>query len=357
MNRMSTVDDAQSVIAAVGETLGKERFAALPTPVRRHPLAVYGRRFDIFVKHDELTNDAYGGNKLRKLEYLLHRARRRDRRLIGTFGTVASNHALATAICCGRLGLPCACFLSHQRVTEAAARALNMHAKLGTTLVPFGGGHAARVKVLRRHLRGRAAGVIPAGGSSWLGTVGYVEAGVELAGQVAAGVVPRPHRVYVATGTMGTAAGLALGFALSGLPTEIHAIRVSHMWLCNEDALRRLLGKTALMLRRLVPELPADFERGTHIRLRHEFFAGGYAAVDHATGDAMRVAGEQLGLTLEGTYTGKAMAALLADLGAEGGGGCILFWNTCNDRPLPVPSHTPLDRASLPEEFLRYFAE
>lgn len=355
MARMSTPERARAVIAAVRTELGKEKLADLPTPVRRHELTIDSRRHEVFVKRDDLTGDVYGGNKLRKLEYLLRRARRRERRLIGTFGTAASNHALATAICCRRLALPCVCFLSHQRVTPGAGRVLNMHARIGTRIVAFGGDYATRLHVLREHLWGRQADVIPAGGSSWVGSVGYVEAGVELATQVADGALPEPARIYVATGTMGTAAGLALGLALAGLAAEVHAVRVSHTWLCNEDALARLLAKTAGMLHRALPAFPRDLERSVRLRLRHEFFAGGYAAADDATEHAIGIAREQLGLGLEGTYTGKAMAALIADLRGGAASGPILFWNTCNGRALPVPSHAPLADAALPDEFLRYF--
>ncbi|HLT90290.1 MAG TPA: pyridoxal-phosphate dependent enzyme [Woeseiaceae bacterium] len=348
-------ESAVATIAAVRNELGKVKLADLPTPVHRHRIEVDGRRTEIHVKRDDLTGDVYGGNKLRKLEYLLQRVRRRDHRLVGTFGTAASNHALATAICCRRLGLPCICFLSHQRVTPTAGRVLNMHAKLGTQLVPFGGEYAERLRILREHLWNRQAGVIPPGGSSWIGTVGYVEAAVELATQVAEGALPEPHRVYVATGTMGTAAGLALGFTLAGLGTEVHAIRVSHTWLCNEVALARLLGKTAAMLHRAVPAFPENLDDAVRLRLRHEFFAGGYAATDDATEEAIRLARDQLGLALEGTYTGKAMAALVADLRAGEAPAHVLFWNTCNGRVLPVPARAPLPGASFPEAFQRYF--
>ncbi|HZD52856.1 MAG TPA: pyridoxal-phosphate dependent enzyme [Woeseiaceae bacterium] len=348
-------ESARSVIDDIRNTLGKETLADLPTPVRRYPAKLAGRAFEIFVKHDDRTGKTYGGNKLRKLEYLLHRTRVRHRRLIGTFGTVASNHALATAICSERLGVPCVCFLSHQRITPRAGPILNMHARIGTTIVPFSGDYPARLRILRKNLWGREAGVIPAGGSSWLGAVGYVEAGVELAAQVAGGTCPPPDRVYVAAGTMGTAVGLALGFALAGLTSEIHAVRVSHTWLCNETSLRRLTVKTARMLCDRLPRFPDDLWRRVHLHLRHEFFAGGYAATDQATERAVRFADDELGLALEGTYTGKAMAALIADLGGSDGRERILFWNTCNARPLPVPSGAPLDPGRLPAEFLRYF--
>jgi D-cysteine desulfhydrase len=351
---MSNAAGHRSAFDSVVGKLGKETLATLPTPVREYKVSLEGRRATVFVKHDDLSAEVFGGNKVRKLEYLLCRARLRNRRLIATFGTVASNHALATSLYSRKLGLPCACFLSHQRNTPMASRVLNMHTKTGTELVPFGGAYPERLRILRDNLWGRDAGVIPPGGSSWLGAVGLVEAGIELARQIAADELPPPDRVYVATGTLGTAAGLALGFALMDLDAEIHAVRVSHTWVCNEHALRRLIGKTACMLRRLEPSIPADLDRRVNVHLRHEFFAGGYAATNSDVEAALCFAGDQLGLTLEGTYTGKAMAAIMSDLRRESRQR-VLFWNTCNSRNLTVPAAAPLDRDALPGEFLRYF--
>jgi D-cysteine desulfhydrase len=181
-----------------------------------------------------------------------------------------------------------------------------------------------------------------------------VQAGRELAAQVAAGRMPAPARLYVATGTMGSAAGLALGLALSGLPTEVQAVRVSHTWLCNEASLRRTMAKVTAMLRRVAPSIPADLPERANIRLRHGFFAGGYAHTDEATEAAIVFAATQLGLVLESTYTGKAMAALLHDLGASEA--CCLFWNTCNSARLPRDANRVQASTDLPSEFSRYFS-
>ena len=328
--------------------------ARLPTPLRRHEVHIRGRRETIYLKLDNLTSDIYGGNKVRKLEYILPRARNRGRRCIATFGTAGSHHALATAIWSRQLGYPCISFLSHQLKTPEVAEALAAQVALGAEIVRYGGDYAGRIAILREHLWGRDPLVVAPGGSSWLGTFGFVQAGRELAAQIAAGVVPEPDRLYIATGTMGSAAGLALGLALSGLSTEVQAVRVSHTWLCNEDALHQTMRKASAMMRRYDDALPADLADRVNIRLRHGFFAGGYAHSDRATETAIDFAANELGLALEATYTGKAMAALLHDLG--GGSRRCLFWNTYNSTPLPQLPEPGRAAGELPAGFSRYFA-
>lgn len=349
-------DRLAEALPRLAAALPKLTLADLPTPVTTSAVrtAAGTRRF--LVKHDDLTGDLYGGNKVRKLEYLLRRARDRGAVRVATFGTVASNHALATALYARSLGLETTCFLYHQTRTPACARALGVHLCNGTTLVPFGGDRAVRVATLRNHLRGQRCWVIPPGGSSWIGTIGFVEAGLELAGQIAAGIIPVPHSLYVANGTMGTAAGLALGLALAGLATDIQAIRVTEKFVANRIAMNRLVGKTAELMRYYDPNIPADLARRVRYRFRDEFVAGGYARSNDATDRAVARARDELGLELEPTYTGKAMAAMLHDLGRRGLDDRIaLFWNTYNSRPLPGPAGQSADMGDLPPEFRRYF--
>lgn len=336
------------------EITGRMSLAALPTVVREFPFAVTSTPQRGLVKHDELTSDTYGGNKVRKLEYLLPRANERGCDRIATFGTAGSHHALATAVYADRLGFPCTCFLSHQRRTPETADVLASHLAIGTQLVPFGGAYGKRMETLRRHLWRRRSLVIPPGGSSWLGTLGFVNAGLELAAQV--GDAP-PDRVYIAAGTMGSAAGLALGLALAGLASEVHAVRVSHTWLCNEDAMRRSMHKTATMMRRLDSSTPEDLLARSRLRLRHDFFAGGYAHSDDATDSAIAFAADHLGLALEATYTGKAMAAMLSDLRQPAARGRrYLFWNTYDPVRPRLTGEPREHRAALPPEFRRYLS-
>lgn len=339
----------------LGDRLQKRSLANLPTPVSTVHFDSANGACSIFVKHDNISSRPYGGNKIRKLEYIFHRAELHGARRIATFGAVGSNHALATAIFANQCGFECTCFLAHQKRTPDISKTLNMHRYLGTEIVRIGGG-VDRLSTLRRYLQGRRCWVIPLGGSSWLGAVGFVNAGLELADQIAAGDIPAPDRIYIANGTMGSSAGLALGLALAELPTELHAVRVVDETVANRVSFERLLRKTAMMMKRLDPLIPDDLADHARFRWRDEFFAGGYAVSNRTTAAAVARAKNDLGLSLETTYTGKAMAALLHDLESRDYvGENFLFWNTYNSRPLSVTGIKPDSPDNIPHDFMRYF--
>ena len=336
-------------------SLGRLNLADLPTPVSTATLEAPSGRQTIWVKRDDISSREYGGNKVRKLEYIFERARQRGARRVATFGAVGSNHALATAIFARQSGLGCTCFLTRQPPTPSIARTLNMHLQLGTEIVRLSRS-IDRLATLRRYLHGRHSWVVPLGGSSWLGAVGFVNAALEIADQVRSGMLPAPERIYIANGTMGSSAGLALGLALAGLATELHAVRVVDDRFASPGRFLRLMRKTNDMLRRLDPSVPADLADRARLCWRNEFFAGGYAEYDDVTLAAVATAKDELELSLETTYTGKAMAALLHDVSLPHyEGEPYLFWNTYNSRPLPATGARPSAEADIPPEFLRYF--
>ena len=337
----------------IAAKLQKTTIAELPTPVSVHTVTTTSRRRVITIKHDEHTSTVYGGNKVRKLEYIFARALKRGARRVATFGAVGSNHALATAVFAKKFGLQCTCFLAHQRPTPNISRTLDMHLQLGTELVRYGG-RIDHLKLFRRYIQGRGTWVIPLGGTCWLGAVGFVNAGLELAAQIEAGEIPSPDRIYIANGTMGSAAGLALGLALANIPAKLHAVRVADNDLTHEVVLQKLIRKTAAMLRRLDGSIPSEIAAETKIVWRDEFYAGGYAAVNEVTRDAVRRAGALFDLGLETTYTGKAMAALLHD--CERLPGSSLFWNTYGSKASQSGGLKTGNSERLPPEFLRYFA-
>lgn len=353
---MSAPDFLQASFPVLARCLPRMRLTSLPTPVQTHAVDVNSTSRTLTVKYDNLTGSIYGGNKVRKLEYIFPRVAAKHCLNVATFGAVGSNHALATALYAREVGLGCTCFLTHQAKTPLIAATLNMHIRNGTRLVRYGGAYRTRLKTLRENLWGQHTWVIPMGGSSWLGTVGFVAAGLELVAQIETGQIPQPDRIYVGTGTMGTAVGIALGLAAAGMPTEVHAVRVSDVSITNEPALQRLLLKTASMMRRLDAAVPTDLAARARIVLRDEFFGPGYAKGTAATRQAIAFAHDALDLTLESTYTGKAMSALLADLREPDAENLsFLYWHTYNSVPMNVPDDEPLDAAALPEEFLRYF--
>lgn len=309
---------------------------------------------NIAVKHDDQTNALYGGNKVRKLEYIFQRALDRGAKRVATFGTVGSNHALATAIHARITGLGCTCFLAHQARTANIPATLDRHLDLGTEIVRWGGG-VDQLTLYRRFLQKRNTWVIPVGGSCWLGAVGFVNAGLELAAQIQAGELAVPDRIYMANGSMGSVSGLALGLTLADIRSEIHAIQVADNRFANRKVLGRLINKTAGMLNRLDSSIPADAAARANIVWRDDFYAGGYAHVDVATENAVVFAKDELRLALETTYTGKAMAALQHDLETCNEAPTVLFWNTYNSAPPPVMKNMRPERHRLPEQFRRYY--
>lgn len=339
----------------LSDRLGKMPFADLPTPVSTVGFDTAEGPRTISIKHDDVSGAHYGGNKIRKLEYIFQRARERNASRVATFGTVGSNHALATAIIARQCGFECSCFLVPQKPTPGIPTTLNMHRRIGTELVPLGR-NVDRLATFRRYLQGRHCWVIPMGGSSWLGAVGFVNAGLELAHQIASGDLELPHRIYIANGTMGSCAGLALGLALAELPIELHAVRVVDDRVATPPGFARLMRKTAMMLNRIDASIPAELADRTRICWRSDFLAGGYAVSDSVTRNAMAIARDALGLKIETTYTGKALAALLHDLALPTyAGERCLFWNTYNSRPLPVTGDRPSSAENIPQEFMRYF--
>ncbi len=335
--------------------LRKSAIAALPTPVSEHVIKLPLGERRVLIKHDDLTSSVYGGNKVRKLEYLLQRAKDRNARRIATFGAVGSNHALATAIHARQAGLDCTCFLAHQTRTPYVPKVLGVHLQLGTELHKWGGG-VDRLALYRRFIQGRDTWVIPLGGSCWLGAVGFVNAGLELAAQIESGETEKPDRIYIANGTLGSVAGLAIGLALAAVQTEIHAVRVAYSRLSQPHNLDKLIRKTAQLLRRYDASIPADIAEHCNVIWRDDFYAGGYATADEVTRRAVAIAKSSFDLELETTYTGKAMAALLHDLSSGNASETFLFWNTYNSKPLPeVPTSETWQ--ALPQPFQRYVTD
>ena len=352
---ITMTDFLANAYPVLADKLHKAAFASLPAPVSTTQFDMARGQYTVQVKRDDQSHSVYGGNKIRKLEYIFQRAADRGAKRVATFGSVGSNHALATAIIAKQFGLGCTCFLAHQKRTPNIAATLNMHVELGTEIVRYGGS-VNRLDLFRRHLQNRQVWVIPLGGSCWLGAVGFVNAGLELGAQIESAEAQLPKRIYMANGTMGSSAGLAVGLALAGLPTEVHAVRVASNSFVTPAALDRLMQKTVVLLNRMDKSIPIDLVERTRLRWRDDFFAGGYAAVDDATRHAVAFAHEKLGLALETTYTGKAMAAMLHDLQADDyDAGPYLFWNTYNSRPLAVATDKPASPQGIPAEFMRYF--
>lgn len=295
---------------ALTESLPHLSLSERPTPVRE--LAGLG----VWVKEDgAFGSGGWGGNKVRKLEWLLPDAQRRGRRSILTFGGLGTNWGLATALYAQEQGIATALALLDQpvddhvraqmaRLEASGARLHRTHTKARTVaMLPW---------LLARNARGgRPPYLLPAGGSSPVGALGYVEAALEIAAQVEAGALPEPARAVVAVGTGGTAAGLALGFQLAGLRTRVVGVVVNDQLRLDAAVFARLARRSAKLLERRGAGFgPLHLEPDAFLVTRDQIGAG-YGHPTEAAGAAAELAAGD-GLALDPVYTAKAMAGLLA---------------------------------------------
>lgn len=333
------------------------RLGLFPTPVQElHGLSESDNR--VFIKRDDLSGLEYGGNKVRKLEFALGEAKANGCTDVITFGCDGSNHALATGIYAGKLGMHSISILRTQHNTRYLRKNLLKSAFYGIEL------HHCETKqemdaltdtlVAERLAEGKKAPyIVPVGGSSPLGTVGFVNAAFELAGQIAAGQLPEPDYIYAADGTNGTVAGLMIGLKALGLKTQVIPVRVNDESRVNVAAISQLIDDTVALLRGYDPSFPAVHIPAEDIPLLHDFFGSDYALFTEEGVAALRRMNAMFGIQLEGTYTGKTLAALLA-AAEKTSGKTFLFWNTLNSRPSPDGLEN-IDYRTLPTGFHSYF--
>ena len=321
-----------------------------PTPVE--PLANLERALgfkSLWIKRDDLSGPLGGGNKVRKLEYMFaaaqSEARHRDgsdrvtsesspneeeKKTLFTIGPTGSNHVRATAVYGRASGFRVECLLFKQPPTEyseANYRTTCENAdqvyevkRMSTMFARYAYEQTKTVLGI-----GEERYFIPAGGSSPLGSVGYVKAVLELKSQIEADLLPEPRFIFVPVGTCGTIAGLIVGVRLAGLRTQVVGVRVADSVVANSWAISRMVRRVL----RLIGAVDAHDINPRRIELWHGDFGKGYAIPTEAGTRAVAMMAEHEGITLENTYTGKTLAGMahyIKEQGCEGEH--VLFWNT-----------------------------
>lgn len=287
-----------------------------PTPVRRLDRISEMLGVEVWAKLEEECG-AWGGNKVRKLEHILGRARADEILKLVSFGAGTSNWTSALAFHGARHGFEVEVVLSANEVPPNYRR---LYFDLGTQVR-----RVNRVRFSFEVARGRMrperglTRVLPMGGTCPEGNAGSVGAGIEIADTIEKGELPRPSLVFVATGTTGTAAGLAAGMARVDDPPEVVCVRVAP----------KPYG-TPQLVRKTIATLGPD---AAPLRGDERFFAPGYARPNAASIEAAQI-GRLDGLELDQTYAAKAFASLVAHARA-GAAGPLLFLHTSPGPPPP----------------------
>ncbi len=339
----------------------------LPTPIIK--LENFGNRIgcdNVFMKRDDLTGKSmggglrlYGGNKPRKLEFLLADAVQKNAQTIVTYGCAGSNHALATAVYAHELGLRSILMLKDQPNSYVVRHNLLLDTYYQAQL-QFFPNNATRALAAEELLKADAhAYLIPTGGSNALGVLGFVNAAFELAHQVALHETPEPDFIYVATGSCATTAGLLLGLHATQMKSKIVAVCVEPEEEADEFLLniKKLFMHTNEMLHALDASFPIIEFPEQDLFLNKQFCGTAYGLFIPEAADAITLFKDLENINLEGTYSAKPIAAIMAD--ATEHALCdkkILFWNTyCGIDFSHVTAMS--DYKQLPKEFHRYFEQ
>ena len=301
--------------------LPRLQLGSWPTPVTELLDARSGAR--LWIKREDLSGTRYGGNKVRPLEFLLAGTRPGDEVL--TVGARGSTHALATAVYAATLGARTTVVRWNQEMNadaESSGRRCAAAARCIDVASPLMGFAVVAGIRLTRRVRW-----VPAGGTSPLGLLGHVDAALEFARQVRDGLLPPPRAVVVPLGSAGTAAGLALGFAIAGLDVELRAVQVAPRIVANEHRITSLTERCARLIERLSAAPVRRPRRGAVKVVRGEY-GGAYGRATPSGAAAARWLREAGGPPVDATYSAKALAAALAEWPAEG----LVFWLTFDGR-------------------------
>jgi D-cysteine desulfhydrase len=289
--------------------------ALLPTPLLETPrLARLLGGPRLFFKRDDLTGFGFGGNKVRGLEFYLADALARQADVIVTGAGPQSNHVRATAAAARVAGMDVVAVIHDSRPSLAQGNLL-LDELLGVELRFTDSPDRSLVDhwIPRVADELRAAGrrpyVIPRGGASALGALGYVECAREMREQAAA-LGLRLDRVVLATGACGTHAGLLAGRHVHGLPTSVLGITVSRPVAECLERIPRIAQAAARLAGREI-ELSAD-----EVVVRDGFIGPGYGIPTAGGIAAIQLVARTEGIFLDPTYTGKAMAGLIAEIRA-----------------------------------------
>lgn len=277
-----------------------------PTPVQKLNSISKALNANIFIKRDDMTGIALGGNKVRKLEYLLFEAKKLGAEIVFTTGGAQSNHAMLTAACANKIGLMPILILKKKGVTDKKGNQL-LESLMGTD-VRFMDTDSyediyAEMDNVGLSLK-KPYYKIPCGGSNALGTIGYVQCVKEIKEQGFAF-----DRIICAEGSGGTMAGLALGAKLF-----MPGCRVTGMMVDTDpfdEITVRLMKEAAEILKADVEISRDDFDL-------IDMCGPGYAIASKEGNEAVSLMAEKEGIFLDPVYTGKAFAGLVR-LAKEGG--------------------------------------
>ena len=306
-------------------TLPRIRLATLPTPLLPAPRLSEAVGIEVWIKRDDMTGLGLGGNKARKLEFLCGEALARGADTLVTGGGSGSNHVQLTAAAAARLGLACVA-VCYGAAPPAEPLGLRLTRRFGAEVLFTGSPDRASVDTRLEEVaakivaEGRIPYVIPRGGASAVGAVGYALAAAELADQLASAGLPAAT-LLLATGSCGTQAGLVAGTPPGGR-FEVVGVPVSRP---PEECVERIARLATGCAERLGSDRVFT---AADVHLLGGYIGPGYGKTSPEGDEAAELAARTEGLVLDPVFTAKAMAALVDEARAGRLTGPAVFLHT-----------------------------
>ncbi len=321
--------------------LPKVQLGFFPTPLHKLERLSKQLGVELYIKRDDFTGiSLFGGNKIRKLEYLIGDAEAKGCEYVFTFGATQSNHAMQTVCACRRRGLkPVIYLVAIVKPDEADVRSnLLLDQILGAEvhIVEIGEGETeadaedrsvvmAREHMARLEAEGHRCYEVPMGGASDVGSVGFIDGYVELEEQLEAAGLHADY-IFHGTGTGGTMAGMQAGRKLLGSDTEIISVNVSFKDEGYGAKCAELANKSLAQIG--AGDVKVDACEDIHTDLN--YYLPGYEIPNEAASEAIRLLAREEGLFVDPVYTGKAFAGMLDYIrsGRVKEGSTVVFWHT-----------------------------
>jgi 1-aminocyclopropane-1-carboxylate deaminase/D-cysteine desulfhydrase-like pyridoxal-dependent ACC family enzyme len=307
-----------------------------PTPIQE--LKTFEKELvtqNIYFKNDGVSSPFFGGNKIRKLEFLLADAIENNAQTVITVGPAGSNCCTAVASCAQKLGLNAISMLTPQISTSYAQRNLLLSSffggELNYELTEDLGNSAIKRRFSNESKIHGFPYLISGEASDRIGALGFVSAAFEIKEQIESGIIQEPDYIYIALGSGGTTAGLSLGLLLAGLKCKIIAVEVMGKRPgAATELIETLFNKTSQLLNALDPEIPLIKFASQNLEIDYRFSKNKYAEIPAETFLSIKILNDTEGLKLDGTYSGKAFSALTTDIMKKKfkETDIILFWNT-----------------------------
>ena len=311
-----------------------------PTPLQKAENLSRQLGIELWLKRDDLTGpSAFGGNKMRKLEFLLGLARAKGAEYVFTFGATQSNHAMETAAACRRTGFEPVLYLT--AVVEPDPESLRgnllldqilgaevhiVHMLPGETEEEANARalHMAREHMARLESEGHGCLEIPIGGSNWAGSLGFASGYLEMREQLEALELTPFDYIFHSTGSAGTLAGLLAGRAIAGGEEQIISVSCSAKGPEYEEEAARIANQVLERVQEPVRVSPED------ACVSRDYFGQGYEIPSPASTEALKLLARREGIFLDPVYTAKAFAGLLdwVKTGRIRPGQRVLFWHT-----------------------------